>query len=106
MTKEDDTSNQFWKSRDIPAQETVFVSKPQSTYFKNWHDFQEYKVSMSIEIPLYLIQKALKQHIIDVVNVSIGTEEEQKETIYVIRKGFYTTFLGFTLNVNNDSVFL
>lgn len=106
MTKEDDTSNQFWKSRDIPAQETVFVSKPQSTYFKNWHDFQEYKVSMSIEIPLYLIQKALKQHIIDVVNVSIGTEEEQKETIYVIREGFYTTFLGFTLNVNNDSVFL
>lgn len=106
MTKEDDTSNQFWKSRDIPAQETVFVSKPQSTYFKNWHDFQEYKVSMSIEIPLYLIQKALKQHIIDVVNVSIGTEEEQKETIYVIRKGFYTTFLGFTLNVSNDSVFL
>lgn len=106
MVNEDDTSNQFWKSRDIPPQDSVFVCKPQSTYFKSWHNFQEYKVSTSIEIPLYLIQKALKQHIIDIVNVSIGTDEEQKVSLNVIREGFYNKALGFTLRINNDSNFL
>ena len=104
-TKEDDTSNQFWRSRDIPPQESVFVCKPPSLYFKNWHDFQEYKLSTSIEIPLYLIQKGLRQHIFDVIKVPIGTEG-QKEGIYVIREGFYNKTLGLTLNVNNDSIFL
>ena len=100
-TKEDDTSNQFWKSRNIPPQETVFVCAPENTHFKNWHDFQEDKIVSSIDVPLYLIQKAQNKHIVDLMEVSIGIE--LKECIYVIREGFYDESMGFTLSVNNDS---
>ena len=103
-TKEDDVSSQFWKSRDILPQETVFVRAPEKPNFKNWHDFQEYKIYFSIEVPLYLVQKALKNHIVDIYDASIGID--CNESIYVIREGFYTDSLGFTVSVNNNSLFL
>lgn len=103
-TKEDDTSNQFWKSRDILPQESVYILKPDNPHFKNWHDFQEYKILSSIEIPSYLIQKAKKKHIVDSVEISIGIDD--KECIYVIRYGFYNETHGFSLSINNDSNFL
>lgn len=100
-TKEDDTSNQFWKSRDILPQESVYVMKPDNLHFKNWHDFQEYKLVSSIEIPSYLLQKAIKQHIVDSCEMSIGFE--QNETIFIIRKGFYDDILGFSFPINNSN---
>lgn len=102
--KEDDISNQFWKSRDILPQESVYVIKPDSLHFKNWNDFQEYKILSSIEIPLYIIQKAQKKHMVDSVEISIGIDS--KEDIYIIREGFYNETSGFTLSINNDSNFL
>lgn len=102
--KEDDTSNQFWRSRDILPQESVYVIKPNNLHFKNWHDFQEYEILSSIEIPLYLVQKAQKNHIVDSVGISIGLD--YTEYINVIRDGFYNGTQGFSLSVNNDSIFL
>lgn len=103
-TKEDDTSNQFWKSRDILPQETVYACKPEKSYFRNWHEFQEYKLLSSLEIPLYILQKAIKLHIVDSYEVLIGLE--QSESIYIIREGFYNETLGFSLSINNESNFL
>lgn len=103
-TKEDDTSNQFWKSRDILPQETVYACKPEKSYFRNWHEFQEYKLLSSLEIPLYILQKAIKLHVVDSYEVLIGLE--QSESIYIIREGFYNETLGFSLSVNNESNFL
>ncbi len=103
-TKEDDTSNQFWKSRDILPQESVYVMKPDNSYFKNWHEFEEYKILSSIDIPLYLIQKAQKSHIVDSVEISIGLD--YTECINVIRDGFYNETQGLSLSINNDSNFL
>ena len=103
-TKEDDTSNQFWKSRDIPPQETVFVCEPENAHFKNWHEFQEFKIATSIEIPVYLIQKAKKSHLLDSMEISIGFD--YRDCIFVIREGFYDKDFGFTVSVNNDSNFL
>ena len=103
-TKEDDTSNQFWKSRDILPQESVFVMKPGNPHFKNWHDFQEYKILSSMDIPSFLIQKAQKSHIVDSVEISIGIDS--KEYIYVIREGFYNETFGLTISINNGSNFL
>ena len=103
-TKEDDTSNQFWKSRDILPQESVYVMKPDNSYFKNWHEFEEYKILSSRDIPLYLIQKAQKSHIVDSVEISIGLD--YTECINVIRDGFYNETQGLSLSINNDSNFL
>ena len=103
-TKEDDTSNQFWKSRDILSQESVYVMKPDNSYFKNWHEFEEYKILSSRDIPLYLIQKAQKSHIVDSVEISIGLD--YTECINVIRDGFYNETQGLSLSINNDSNFL
>lgn len=102
--KEDDTSNQFWKSRNILPQESVFIQKPPSVIFANWHDFQEFKLLSAFELPLYLIQTAQKKHIIDAIDIFIG--EESKDSIYVVREGFYDAELGFTLSLNNNSNFL
>lgn len=100
-TKEDDMSSQFWKSRDSPPQESLFARKPSAPYFKNWHEFNEYKLSCSIEVPLYMAQKACKCHVVDSMEVSIG--QEQKETILVIREGFYNMHFGFTLSINESN---
>lgn len=102
--KEDDCSNQFWSSRDIPPQDSIFVRKPNNRYFKNWHDFQEYKIESSIDVPLYIIQSALKNHILDVYDIFIGFEHNER--IYIVREGFYSKDFGLMSDVNAESIFL
>lgn len=102
--KEDDASSQFWKSRDIPPQESLFVCKTPTSFFKNWHEFNEFKLSYSIEVPLYVAQEAGKNHLVDSMEISIG-QQERRERILVIREGFYDGNYGFTLLVN-ESTFL
>lgn len=87
----DDTETNFWKSRDIAPQDTVYVSKPESLHFYNYLDFQNWKLKNSLELPVYLIKKGEKLSMIDLKKVNI---RDETETIYVIREGFYNNRKG------------
>ena len=50
QSKEEDTENQDWKSRDIAGNESVFVTFPETDNFYFWQDFQEFKIENSIDI--------------------------------------------------------
>lgn len=81
----------FWKSRNIVAQGTVFVQKPSTTYFNNYIDFQSWKIFNSVELPVYLIEKGKKQHKIDLRKIKVSDDEIN---LYVISEGFYTEEFG------------
>ena len=97
----DDNDTNQWKSRDINAQDTIYTETPKSIYFRNYIEFQSWKISNSIEAPLYLINKHYKQNIIDKKTVTIG---ENKETILIIKTGFYNFKKGIT--TPNEDIFM
>lgn len=93
QSKDDDTDTNYWKSRDIAAQDTVFVSKPETNYFNSYLSYQNWKLSNSVELPVYLIEKGKKNHMVDLKSIKI---KDETETIYVIREGFYNNKKGVT----------
>lgn len=95
----DDTGLNFWKSRNIDRQETVFVAQPNSKYFFNYLNFQEWKIENSVELPIYIIEKGKKNNMIDLVKIIVKDEEE---LIYVIREGFYSFEKGIYFNLENQ----
>jgi CRISPR-associated endonuclease/helicase Cas3 len=86
MPNSDDTEINFWKSRNIDAQSTVFVQKPPTFFFHNYLEYQSWKIEYSIELPVYLIEKGRRQYMVDLMKIRYGDEIEQ---IYVVRDGFY-----------------
>jgi CRISPR-associated endonuclease/helicase Cas3 len=98
---EDDTDTNQWKSRNIGAQDAVFVEKPGSFYFKNYLEFQSWKLNVAIEIPVYLIEKFNKKHILDSIKIMVGDDEKY---ILVIREEFYSLEKGIRLP--DDDIFL
>lgn len=97
----DDTDTNFWRSRNIAPQDTVFVKEPKSKFFYNYFDFQNWKLQHSLELPIYLINKGLKQHKIDVKKISI---KDNIEFIYIIREGFYDNIKGVTFMEDNSII--
>lgn len=95
--KDDDTEVNFWASRNIPPHETVFVIKPEKKYFNNYLEYQSWKLENAVELPVYLLKKAQKKFFIDQDEILI---KDEKETILVIRDGFY----GFEKGVHFEEV--
>ncbi len=87
----DDTNMNYWQSRNIGPQDIVFVTKPESSSFNNYLSFQNWKISNSLELPVYLIDKGRKQHKIDMLQIQIKSD---LEIIYVIREDFYNKMRG------------
>nr|WP_245405185.1 CRISPR-associated helicase Cas3' [Algoriphagus sp. AGSA1] len=100
-SNKDDSGVNFWKSRDIPPQETVFVSVPENNYFSNYLSYQDWKLKNGLELPIYLIDKGKKSFIIDLKEVRI---KEDKEQLYVIREGFYSIGKGIDLNIPEEII--
>jgi CRISPR-associated endonuclease/helicase Cas3 len=98
QSKDDDTDTNYWKSRDIAAQDTVFVSEPETNYFNSYLCYQNWKLSNSFELPVYLIEKGKKNHMIDLKRIKI---KDETETIWIIREGFYNKYKGPLLNGDN-----
>lgn len=101
QSKDDDTDTNYWKSRDIAAQDTVFVSEPETNYFNSYLSYQNWKLSNSIELPIYLIEKAKKNYMIDLKSIKI---KDETETIWVIREGFYNKKKGVTF-IEEDVIY-
>ena len=97
----DDTDTNQWKSRDISAQDTVFIERPTMKYFRNYFNFQSWKLENSISLPVYLIQKYEKKNILKRLSILIGEDEE---SILVIKAGFYNFEKGITLP--NEDIFI
>ncbi|WP_217651566.1 CRISPR-associated helicase Cas3' [Mariniphaga anaerophila] len=95
----DDIDTNFWKSRNIAPQDTVFVKEPESLHFYNYLDFQSWKLKYSLELPIYLIEKGKKQHKIDIKHITI---KDEQEPIFVIRKNFYNNTMGVTFVEENQ----
>ncbi|MDD3945259.1 MAG: CRISPR-associated helicase Cas3' [Bacteroidales bacterium] len=87
----EDTDANFWRSRNIAPQDTVYVEKPLSNTFYNYLNFQNWKINNSLELPVYLIEKGENSHMIDLVKIRIKDDEE---VIYVVREGFYNRIEG------------
>lgn len=97
-TREDDTESSEWKSRDIAANDTVFVDFPEVDNFKNWGDFMEYKLEFGIDLPVYLIKKGIKNAKIVTHKISVG--ENNSQIIYVALN-CYSEELGLQVDVNS-----
>jgi len=102
QSQDDDTDTNYWKSRDIAAQDTVFVSKPETNYFNSYLNYQNWKLRNSIELPVYLIEKGKKNHMIDLISIKI---KDEREMIYVIREGFYNDNKGVIFIEEDNSSF-
>lgn len=98
QSKEDDTDNQEWKSRDIVGNETVFVNFPESDFFQYWQEFQEFKIENSIDVSSYLIRGGLKNSKLVSKKVYIQGEEN---TIYVAAHSYQ---FDCGLQLSNNSV--
>jgi len=91
ITATEDTDTNFWRSRNIAPQETVFVEKPTSKFFYNYFGFQNWKLNNSLELPVYIIERGKRLHMIDLVRIWIKDDEE---VIYVVREGYYNSVEG------------
>jgi len=90
----DDNDTNQWRSRDIGAQDTIFMERPAAKYFRSYFDFQSWKLEHSISIPVYLIQNYEKNSILERFPVLIGEDEE---SILVVKVGFYNFERGISL---------
>lgn len=98
----DDEETIFWISRNIDASETVFVSPPPQKYWDKL-SFQAWKITYSIELPLYIVKQGEKKHRIDTLDIFVKGDLER---IKVIRTGFYNYELGIDFNDDENDNFL
>jgi CRISPR-associated endonuclease/helicase Cas3 len=99
ITDADATDANFWRSRNIAAQDIVFTQKPKSNIFYNYFEYQTWKIRYSIELPVYLIEKGMKSHMIDKFNLR---HRDEDEIILVVREGFYNYDRGVFFNELED----
>ncbi len=98
----DDEETIFWRSRNIDASETVFVSPPPQKYWDKL-SFQAWKIANSIELPVYIVKQGEKYHRVDTFEVFVKGDLER---IKVIRTGFYNFEIGIDFMQEKDDVFL
>lgn len=101
--EEDSSVSVEWKSRDIPAHETVFVSLPETAEgyqlekdvypFSNWDDFRSYQLEFGISCPIYIIEQAKKLGQLLPLNYQIGDDDESK-VLWTTAIGIYQADSG------------
>ena len=103
MIREDDDSTIFWSSRNIPPQESVFITDEERLFFSSYSSFYEWKQSNSIEIPVYLIKQGLEKYasIRKMENVRIGAEDTI--TLYIVQSGCYDSKNGLNIKKKDNN---
>lgn len=101
ISDEDDDSLNFWKSRDITAQDIVYVCKPDNCVFTNYLSFQNWKICHSVELPVYLIEIGRRRHRIESLEIKIVNDFER---INVVRDGFYNYRIGVDFMEQKDEI--
>lgn len=103
MIREDDDSTNFWSSRNIPPQESVFITDEERLFFSSYSSFYEWKQSNSIEIPVYLIKQGLEKYasIRKMEHVRIG--EEDIINLYIVQFGCYDKKNGLNIKKKDNN---
>ncbi|MDO4790319.1 MAG: CRISPR-associated helicase Cas3' [Porphyromonas sp.] len=99
--EEEDTNNDFWKSRDIAQQETIYIERPCKTYFSSRAEFEIWKLAYTVDIPIYLLEKGLKNHMIIQEGIIVG---EQEMSLFIVNTGFYSFERG--VDLKESDIFL
>lgn len=94
--KEDEEETEHWKSRNIPAQVTVFTKHPDG-YFKNYMEFQAFKNEWGIGVPIYLAERGISNGSIS--SIEIGVRDEKRD-ILIASNAAYSFEEG--LNIDYD----
>lgn len=95
-SKEDEIESSDWKARSLSPQKTIYIREPEKEYFSTYSSFTKWGISCSIDIPIYLYQKAQKKHIIREKPIFIGAEHEFN--IGILLEGNYSFETGIDLN--------
>jgi CRISPR-associated endonuclease/helicase Cas3 len=102
IPNEDDNDTTSWKSRNIVNNNTVYVTKPEITFFRSWIDFGDFRCEQSLELPRYLVEKGLKLFKIDKVTIKIGSYDKKEVIIYCARQGVYDSKIGLIIDAEAD----
>ena len=97
----DDTETTFWKSRDIDNSTTVLTDFPESPYFSDYMDWQEFKTKNSVDLPNYLIRKGRENCKIYQSTVYLKDEEIK---IWRTHEGVYGFEKGLSLEDEQDII--
>lgn len=103
IIREDDDSTNFWSSRNIPPQESVFITNEEQLFFNSYNSFYEWKQSNSIEIPVYLIKQGLDKYasIRKMENVRIGAEDTI--TLNIVQSECYDSKNGLNIKKRDNN---
>ncbi|MFT4343957.1 MAG: CRISPR-associated helicase Cas3' [Candidatus Woesearchaeota archaeon] len=97
QTKEDDEETTFWKSRNIqPTVDVIVYEVPE--YFHTYEEFIEFKITSTVSLPIYLVTKGIKNHLISKKMVQVG--EDKHEVLFDIKRS-YCFNKGFVFEEEN-----
>lgn len=102
IVQADDDSTNFWSSRNIPPQGSVFITDEETLSFRSYSHFNEWKLSNAIEVPIYLIEQGIKKYgtIRKIDNVRI--DDEENITIYA-QVGCYNKENGLNIKKKDNN---
>lgn len=102
VVQTDDDSTNFWSSRNIPPQDSVYITDENTLCFKSYNHFNEWKLSNAIEVPRYLIEQGVKKYgtIRKIENVRI--DDEENITIYA-QVGCYDKENGLNIKKKDNN---
>lgn len=102
IVQADDDSTNFWSSRNIPPQGSVFITDEETLCFRSYSHFNEWKLSNAIEVPIYLIEQGIKKYgtIRRIDNVRI--DDEENITIYA-QVGCYNKGNGLNIKKKDNN---
>jgi len=119
--KEDDGTNQKWRSRDIMGQTEIFIRDPleyikknpqrkllseheSGVYFNNYREFQAYKNQYVVSYPSYLIAKGKDKGRLYIREVWIGDYQKDSLKIWCADTSCYNTLNGEERRIGLDVV--
>lgn len=84
--KEDEEQTDFWKSRDIDNNVSLFVTRPEK-FYQNYFDFQKFKIENSISVHPYLVDRGRKKYgTVGICTIKIRNDDNTEQIHYLINE--------------------
>lgn len=100
LLSESDENTILWKSRNIGNQITVFIKYPEND-FKNFSEYNIFKLKYGIDCYSYQVINALKNGIIYKVNKKI---DDENYTLLVVKDEYYSYETGLRVEVKDSDI--
>lgn len=99
--QKEEEETQIWKSRDIAGNVSVFTQYPDNDYFKDWNEFTEFKNDVVVNLPMYLVEKGIRNGELKHIEVIIN---DKKEKIYYALPKVYSNNIGLQITNKKTQV--